>query len=95
MKKKAQKPSSIVYLYTELTNEVLAAQAFLFFIAGFETSSTNLCYVLLELSQHEHIQDKVRQEIHDVLAANQGQLTHDVLKQMTYTEMVIEGRNRN
>ncbi|XP_065214564.1 cytochrome P450 6k1-like [Planococcus citri] len=74
----------------KITDELLAAQALLFFLAGFETSSTNLCYVLFELSQNEHIQDKVRQEINDVISANDGQLNYDVLKQMTYVDMVIE-----
>lgn len=79
---------------TEITDDLLAAQALLFFLAGFETSSTSLCYTLFELSQNKNMQDKVRQEIRDVISANQGQLTYDVLKQMTYTEMVIEGTTR-
>ncbi|XP_065205534.1 probable cytochrome P450 6a13 [Planococcus citri] len=74
---------------TKITNEVMAAQALLFFLAGFETSSTNLTYVLLELAQNKHIQDKVRHEIHQVLSSNNDELNYDVLKQMTYTDMVI------
>uniref|UniRef100_A0AAT9UTK5 Cytochrome P450 6PZ20 n=1 Tax=Maconellicoccus hirsutus TaxID=177089 RepID=A0AAT9UTK5_MACHI len=73
----------------QLTNELLAAQALLFFIAGFETSSTALGYVLMELSLNQSIQRKVRQEIIDVLSSNDNQISYDVLKKMTYTDMVI------
>ncbi|XP_065214600.1 cytochrome P450 6k1-like isoform X3 [Planococcus citri] len=75
---------------SKITNESLAAQAFIFYLAGFETSSTTLSYALMELSQNQHIQDKVRQEIIDVISASDGQLTYDGLKQMTYTDMVIQ-----
>ncbi|XP_065207404.1 probable cytochrome P450 6a13 [Planococcus citri] len=75
----------------KITDELLAAQGFIFFFAGYETSSTSLSYILLELSQkqNKHIQDKIRQEILDITSAN-SRLTYDVLKQMPYTDMVID-----
>ena len=74
-----------------MTNEMIAAQAFLFFAAGFETSSTTLSYILLELAQNQNIQKKVQKEIQTILAENNDELTYDVLKQMTYIDMVISG----
>lgn len=41
------------------------AQAFLFFIAGYETTASTLNYVSYCLAVHQEIQDKVVQEIHD------------------------------
>uniref|UniRef100_A0AAT9UUR2 Cytochrome P450 6PZ12 n=1 Tax=Maconellicoccus hirsutus TaxID=177089 RepID=A0AAT9UUR2_MACHI len=73
----------------EMTNDLLAAQAFLFFAAGFETSSTTLGYALLELCLNPTIQDEVRREIHQVLTSNDNQLTYDAVKKMKYTDMVI------
>uniref|UniRef100_A0AAT9UTP5 Cytochrome P450 6PZ11 short isoform n=1 Tax=Maconellicoccus hirsutus TaxID=177089 RepID=A0AAT9UTP5_MACHI len=73
----------------EMTNDLLAAQAFLFLAAGQDTTSTTLCYALLELCLNPTIQEKVRQEIHQVLADNDDTLTYDILKQFTYLEMVI------
>uniref|UniRef100_A0AAT9UTS9 Cytochrome P450 6PZ13 n=1 Tax=Maconellicoccus hirsutus TaxID=177089 RepID=A0AAT9UTS9_MACHI len=73
----------------DMTNDLLAAQVFLFFIAGFETSSTTLSYALLELSLNPSVQDEVRREIHQVLTSNDDQLSYDVAKKMTYTDMVI------
>uniref|UniRef100_A0AAT9UTT9 Cytochrome P450 6PZ26 n=1 Tax=Maconellicoccus hirsutus TaxID=177089 RepID=A0AAT9UTT9_MACHI len=73
----------------EMTNNLLAAQCILFFAAGYEAASTTLGFTLLELALNPHIQNKVRQEILDVLSTNDGQLTYDLMKQMTYTDMVI------
>uniref|UniRef100_A0AAT9UTT0 Cytochrome P450 6PZ29 n=1 Tax=Maconellicoccus hirsutus TaxID=177089 RepID=A0AAT9UTT0_MACHI len=72
-----------------ITEELLAAQAFVFFIAGFETTSTSLSYVLLELSLNPSIQDKVRQEFIEVMSLHGGEITYDVLKQTPYMDMVI------
>ncbi|XP_058813403.1 probable cytochrome P450 6a14 [Topomyia yanbarensis] len=67
----------------------VAAQAFLFFFAGFETSSTALSFALFELAANLNVQDKLRDEIKLVLAANGGQITYEALKEMTYMEQVI------
>uniref|UniRef100_A0AAT9UTJ8 Cytochrome P450 6PZ30 n=1 Tax=Maconellicoccus hirsutus TaxID=177089 RepID=A0AAT9UTJ8_MACHI len=74
------------------TNEIMAAQSLhmVFFMAGYETASTNICYLLLELAQNPSIQEKVRNEINTVLSTNDGQLNYDDLKKMTYTDMVID-----
>lgn len=74
-----------------MSNAMLAAQCFVFFIAGFETSSTTLGFLLLELAQNEEIQNKVRDEIRAVLENNDNELTYDSMKQMTYTDMAIAG----
>nr|QCY41329.1 cytochrome P450 6PZ1 [Phenacoccus solenopsis] len=73
----------------DMSNAMLAAQCFVFFIAGFETSSTTLGFLLLELAQNEEIQNKVRDEIRAVLENNDNELTYDSMKQMTYTDMAI------
>lgn len=67
------------------------AQCFLFFLAGFETSASTLSFMLLELAQNSHIQDKLREEIVSVLENNDNQLTYDVLKEMKYLDMVMAG----
>lgn len=79
---------------SEITNKLLAGQCFVFFFAGFETSSTTLGYCMLELAQNQQIQNKVREEITTILEKNDGKVTYEALKQMTYTDMVIAGRYR-
>lgn len=74
-----------------MTLNVMAAQTFLFFTAGFETSSTALGYLMFELASNKSIQDKVRAEINSAIENNPEGLTHEVFKEMPYVDMVIAG----
>lgn len=58
----------------------------------FETSSTNMCYVLFELSQNQDIQDKARECVRKVLAKHDGLFTYEALCEMNYVENCISGR---
>lgn len=74
-----------------LTIKELAAQAFAFFAAGFETSSSAITFGLYELSINHGIQKRVREEIWDVLKKHGGQITYDGLQEMKYLGQVLEG----
>lgn len=73
-----------------LTLEQMAAQAFVFFVAGFETSSSTMSLCLYELALQPDIQQRLREEIESVLAnVDGGELNYDVLAQMTYLDQVL------
>lgn len=74
-----------------MTVELMAAQAFLFFVAGFETSSGVLSHCLMELSKHADVQEKLYREITEVLTKNDYNVTHDLLHQIPYLDQVIYG----
>ncbi|XP_065214908.1 probable cytochrome P450 6a13 isoform X2 [Planococcus citri] len=75
--------------HIEMTPELMAAQTFQFFLANFESTSSTLSFMLLELAQHQHIQDRLRQEIRTVLENNNNQLTYETLQEMRYLDMVV------
>lgn len=77
---------------TVLTLNEVAAQAFVFFIGGFETSSTTMSYCLYELAINPEIQSKCREEINKVLKNNNGKLTYDCVLEMDYLNRVICGK---
>ncbi|KAJ9581449.1 hypothetical protein L9F63_023381 [Diploptera punctata] len=74
----------------DFSDKLLAAQAFIFFLAGFETSSTTLSFCLYELALNPDIQDKLRDSIRTVVNRHGGKLTYDSLNDMPYLDQVIE-----
>ncbi|XP_043662809.1 probable cytochrome P450 6a14 [Drosophila teissieri] len=73
-----------------LTLEQMAAQAFVFFVAGFETSSSTMSFCLYELALQPEIQQRLREEIESVLAnVEGGELNYDVLAEMSYLDQVL------
>ncbi|PSN38879.1 hypothetical protein C0J52_18964 [Blattella germanica] len=74
---------------SKLSMGSLAAQAFVFFIAGFETSSTTMTFCLYELSLNHDVQEKLREEIRTVLKKHDGKITYDCIQEMTYLDQVV------
>jgi cytochrome P450 family 6 len=79
---------------TGLSMNSLAAQAFVFFLGGFETSSTTMTFCLYELSLHQDIQDRLREEIDVVLQKHDGKLTYEGIQEMEYLDKVVSGKTR-
>ncbi|XP_055696257.1 cytochrome P450 6a9-like [Lutzomyia longipalpis] len=73
----------------KMTFEELAAQTFLFFIAGFETSSSTMTFALYELAQHQDIQDRAREEVRKVLEKYNGKYTYEACMEMKYVDQII------
>lgn len=68
----------------------LVAQCLMFFLAGFETSSTLLSFLTNELALNPDIQTKLCNEIDQVAEDLQGKkLSYDALQSMKYLDMVI------
>ena len=64
----------------KLTLKEMTANSFLFFLAGFETSSIN-----------PDIQEKLRDEIKSIVDENDGKITYEGMMKMKYLQMVIDG----
>ncbi|XP_012231820.1 probable cytochrome P450 6a14 [Linepithema humile] len=74
----------------ELTDGLLASQAFVFFLAGFETSSTTMSNALYELALNFQIQDKLREEINQQYAKHGNNLIYENIKDMTYLDKIFK-----
>ncbi|XP_049830716.1 cytochrome P450 6k1-like isoform X2 [Schistocerca gregaria] len=73
----------------KLSMEDMAAQAFVFFGAGFETSSTATSFTLHELALNPDVQSKLHDEIDAVLEENGGEISYDTIGKMTYLDKVV------
>jgi len=72
------------------TFEEVAAQAFSFFLAGFETSSSTMTFAFHEMAKQQDIQDKVREEIRAVSEKHGGKITYEAIFDMTYLGQVFD-----
>jgi cytochrome P450 family 6 len=75
----------------KLTMNECIAQAFIFFFAGADSSSTVISYAITELSHHPEIQEKLRNEILEKIESSKGEITYDNLHEMTYLNQVVNG----
>lgn len=74
----------------EMDDELIAAQVFLFFAAGFETSSSSSSYALHEIAYNPEVQKKIQEEIDTVLAKHNNKLSYDAIKEMHYLEWAFQ-----
>ncbi|CAH0698126.1 unnamed protein product [Spodoptera exigua] len=74
----------------EIDDALIAAQVFVFFAAGFETSSSATSFTLHQLAYHQDVQKKAQEEIDRVLAKHDGKLSYDAVREMHYLENVFK-----
>lgn len=70
-------------------SSTLSQSSVVFFLAGFETSSTALSYALYELACNQELQDRTRLEIEKVLAEHDGKITYEAIMSMEWCGQVI------
>lgn len=78
-------------IISELDENAIAAQAFVFFAAGYETASATISFCLHELALNPDIQEKTRQDIADNMDEHDGKLTYECVSAMKYLDKVILG----
>ncbi|XP_055604321.1 cytochrome P450 6a2-like [Uranotaenia lowii] len=71
-----------------ITINEIVAQAFVFFFAGFETSSTTMVNCLFELARNQEIQEKLRSEI--LKTCGTSKITYEMATSIEYLNMVVD-----
>lgn len=74
-----------------LTFEQIAAQCFVFFLGGLDTSSSTMSWALYELSVCEELQEKARKEVVEVLKRHEGRLDYDSVQEMKFLGQIVDG----
>ncbi|XP_072749237.1 cytochrome P450 9e2-like [Anoplolepis gracilipes] len=75
---------------TELTIDDMVAQAFIFFFGGFDSSSQLMCFAAHEIAINQDIQEKLQNEIDEVLEKTNGQAPYEAINSMEYLNAVID-----
>ncbi|XP_039300859.1 cytochrome P450 3A19-like [Nilaparvata lugens] len=63
----------------------MASQTFLFILAGHETTSASLCFLLYELAVNQEMQQK----LYDEIKAVDGDITYETIKELEYMDMIF------
>ncbi|XP_063628842.1 cytochrome P450 6B4-like [Cydia splendana] len=84
-----QSPEKEENISIEITEGLIAAQAFVFYAAGYETSATTLGFMFMQLALNPEVQEKVAVEIKEVLKRHNDKITYEALQEMTYLERVL------
>nr|NP_001352298.1 cytochrome P450 6k1-like [Trachymyrmex cornetzi] len=72
-----------------LDGDDLLAQAAVFFVASYETSSTTMAFTLYELARHPEVQNRLRKEILNALDGTDGKITYNMVMSLPYLDMVV------
>ncbi|XP_018365068.1 PREDICTED: cytochrome P450 9e2-like [Trachymyrmex cornetzi] len=73
----------------ELDIDDMTAQAFIFFLGGFETSSTAISFVAHEIAANPDVQTKLQQEVDNILKESNGEVSYEAINRLEYLNAVI------
>lgn len=72
----------------EPTDELLAAQAFFFLVAGVEPTASAMYATLVEIGRRPEVQKRLLNEIDEAFEKHGNHITYDVVSGMAYLDMV-------
>lgn len=75
-----------------ITMNELSAQSYVFFLGGFETSSTTVTFALYELAKNLDMQNRAREEIKTVLEQHNGVFSYEAMTDMLYVNQILQGK---
>lgn len=82
-----------IFILEKFTEMDIVANAYILFVAGFETVSTTMSFCLYELALRKDIQNKVRTEILEVKSKHDGKISSECINELNYMSLVIKGKS--
>lgn len=76
-------------LSNQPTTEDIVSQAFIFFLAGLDTTSTLLSIIAYEIALHPDVQKKIHEEVDCYMKEGNGEISYDALAKMEYIDQVV------
>ncbi|XP_039493670.1 probable cytochrome P450 6d4 [Drosophila santomea] len=70
--------------------EAITAQAFIFYIAGQETTGSTAAFTIYELAQYPELLKRLQDEVDETLAKNDGKITYDSLHKMEFLDLCVQ-----
>ncbi|EDV93021.1 GH19082 [Drosophila grimshawi] len=70
--------------------ETITAQAFIFYVAGQETTGSTTAFTLYELAQYPEHLKRLQAEVDETLKQNDGKITYDALNKMEFLELCLQ-----
>merc|ERR1711994_273054 len=65
---------------------VIVATAIVLLVAGYDTTGTTLGFACYYLAKNPDVQEKLREEVDDIVGDSDKELTYDDLQSMTYVD---------
>lgn len=81
--------ATFVSIWIEINEVELAGYALTLFVEGYETSSSVLGFAIYEMARNPDIQERLYEEITDVLAKHNNEFTFEALQEMEYLDNII------
>ncbi|XP_055684922.1 probable cytochrome P450 6d4 [Lutzomyia longipalpis] len=72
-----------------MTIEQCAAQVFLFYIAGSESSAATICFCIHELCHQRNLLIEAQREVDEMLRKHNGKVTYDNIGELTFLDKCI------
>ena len=80
---------------SKLSDDEIVAQSIIFLLAGYETSSNTLSFILYHLALNSDVQDKLRTEIKETVESNTKRKSlYELAQNMEYLDCVIKESQR-
>jgi len=76
---------------SKITLNEMTAQAFVFFQAGFETSTLAVSLSIYHICLNPEVKQKVIDEVDEALAEADGNITYELIQTLRYLDKVVHG----